>query len=64
VTPAEHERAEQAQHQAQVEQRMYQFPGAHGWVRRWFIVGCEHPFHTAAEAVQVAARKHERRAAP
>ncbi|HMO49359.1 MAG TPA: hypothetical protein PKB14_25460 [Rubrivivax sp.] len=60
MTPAE--RAEQ--HQVHVEQRLFQYPGAAGFVRRWFVPGNPHPFHTEAEALQVAARQHERRGQP
>jgi hypothetical protein len=62
VTPAERESAELAQHQVQVEQRLHQFPGCRGYVLRWFIAGNEHPFRTEREALEVAARQHERRA--
>lgn len=61
MTPAERASTADQVHQALVELKMYRYPGAAGLVRRWFIVGNEHPFRTQAEAMEVAARQHERR---
>jgi hypothetical protein len=64
MTPAERASTAEQVHQALVELKLYRYPGAAGLVRRWFIVGSDHPYRSEKEAMEVAARQHDRRGQP